>query len=203
VKAQVVASRYVRREDVNGRTRRVSYRRGDEIEVTRDEFDANRVALRSWEERDTPLPAPNAAAASPGLTTPAGEPIDEATVEGGFGGAADVEGRRAPRTHAEADERAAELGIAFASDAKLEEKKRAIADVEAAGGSVEPVATEDYSRLDDAELRRRGEAFGLAASELEELDRDALVLRVAEAANARSANPTEQIRELERAQTEE
>jgi hypothetical protein len=196
MKAQVVFSRYVRVED----GRRRSYRRGDEIEVSKDELEEGleRGALRKVSDADEPMPAPNAGAAIVAPTTPAGEPI-ETDAEGnplvaGETPAAEVETVNY-RTHKDADERASELGISFPDGTTVTDKNAAInAYLAAQAGGVE-MTSENIAELSEAELMERGEIYGLSEDEMTELSRDELVLRVAEAMNARTADPAEQARE--------
>lgn len=194
MKAQVIASRYVRRETIDGRERRVSYAQGAIIDAPKEEVDAGiaRGTLREASRADAPLPAPNAVAAGLAAvpTTPAGTPIDEANVEGGFGGDAEW---KAPRTHADADAELARLGVTAPADAKLPAKIEILEQMRAAAGAgAAPATTEDLSELSEEELIQRAIDFGHSEDEVAELGHDGLVLFVAEAMNRQAADPAGQ-----------
>lgn len=179
VDAQVVATLWIERK--NGR--RVRRRRGEIIAVSAEEFKAGEAAGLLRAPSEAPLPGPNHAAAVTHATEPDGTPLEDVPV--GVPAAGEGDGSGTPSTHAEADEQAAELGISFAKKTSLGDKIAAIAQVRAAQASGEPVlSTEDLAELDDDALRARGLEVGLSEADVD-VERDALLLVVAEAVGRR------------------
>jgi hypothetical protein len=182
VKAQVVSTRYPQMIDGE------RYRRehGEIIEVEKDEFERGVELGVLRKPSDEPVPEPNASSVESPLTQPDGTPIGEVAPSEGSGEF------KAARTHAEADAMAADLGVTFPDDTKLDAKNEALAQVVASGETGEPTSTENLADLSDEELVQRGIDFGHSEEEMVELDHDALVLFVAEAMNRQGDTTAQQ-----------
>lgn len=200
MEVQVISSRWIDRDDDGATVGRHS--RGALVEVSKDvgEKGIELGYFRSADQASEELPPPNAPVAPVYPTQPDGTEIrqdadgNDLNLNDQTG--PDVETFEASR-HDAADAKGAELGISFPSGTTIAAKVEAINAFLAAQTSDAPASTEDISDLSDADLMARGEVAGLSEGEMVELSHDELVLRVAEAVNARSADPLEQAAQAE------